>query len=325
MDFDFTGIKTNLESICKYLESNGVELSDNDSQQLISIFNKVDSSVHKEGEAGYEDGILDFAEEMEFKSQITSLLPKIADKTSAFFSGIRKKLLNASAQENLMAKNDAITVDNSNVMISQKLDNQTDVVNDKMKYAKSDILNIAIDQAIKRMPELKRINPAAERIRIAKQKYPQIYKKALAKANQVTDMVIKNCSKYEVADLTPVVTNMLGVETGGFVFNDRVMKHSGSEAKGVMQTDLNAIKNLYNDTKTSDAKFVKELKSKYKTPNALYRAIQSNVELGLQVGILVFKAKIRNAGGNVARGVRNYCGNTYKYNYPLKIPNSITV
>ena len=41
MDFDFTGIKTNLESICKYLESNGVELSDNDSQQLISIFNKV--------------------------------------------------------------------------------------------------------------------------------------------------------------------------------------------------------------------------------------------------------------------------------------------
>ena len=88
MGFDFTGIKTNLEGIKKYLNANGVNLSANESKQLESIFSKVDTSVHKEGEQGYNDGKLDFLEENEFKKQIASFLPKIADKTNAFFSGI---------------------------------------------------------------------------------------------------------------------------------------------------------------------------------------------------------------------------------------------
>ena len=140
-------------------------------------------------------------------------------------------------------------------------------------------------------------------------------------------MVIKNCKKYEVSDLTPVVTTMLGVETGGFVFSAKNLNKKGKPGcpKGSMQTDLDAINTLYNDNKSSDVKFVKELKSKYKTPGALYTAIQSDVELGLQVGILVFKAKIRGAGGNVAKGVKSYCGNQYKYDYSLKTPNTVTV
>ena len=324
MGFDFTGVKANLEGINQYLESNGIKLSDNESQQLASIFNKVDSSVHKEGEQGYKDGNLDFIEENEFKKQIASILPKIADKTNAFFTGIRDKFLNSVANKYMEAKSDATRVDNSNTVTAQKL-YTSKAVNEKMNYSRSDILNIAIDQAIKRMPELKNINPASKRIEIAKQKYPQAYSKALDKANTVTDMVMKNCSKYEVADLTPVVITMLGVETGGFNFSSRVMKNPKSQFKGVMQTNLDAIKSLYNDSKSSDAKFIKELKSKYKTPNALYTAIQTDVELGLQVGILVFKAKIRGAGGNVAQGVKNYCGNQYKYDYPLKTPNAVTV
>lgn len=324
MGFDFAGIKTNLEGINKYLESNGIKLSDEESQQLVSIFNKVDTSVYKEGEQGYNDGQLDIQEENEFKKQIESILPKIADKTNAFFSGIRDKFLNNVANKYMEATTDATRVDNSNTVTVQKL-YTSKVVNDKMNYSRNDILNIAVDQVIKRMPELKNINPASKRINIAKQKYPQAYNKALAKANAVTDMVMKNCSKYEVADLTPIVTTMLGVETGGFNFSSKVMKNPKSQFKGVMQTNLDAIKSLYNDSKSSDAKFVKELKAKYKTPNALYTAIQTDVELGLQVGILVFKAKIRGAGGNVAQGVRNYCGNQYKYDYPLKTPNVVTV
>lgn len=113
MGFDFTGIKANLEGINKYLESNGIKLSDDESQQLISIFNKVDTSVYKEGEQGYNDGKLDFAEENEFKKQIASILPKIADKTNAFFSGIRDKYMNNVAHKKTEAKTDAIS--NGNV------------------------------------------------------------------------------------------------------------------------------------------------------------------------------------------------------------------
>ena len=113
MGFDFTGIKTNLEGINKYLESNGIKLSDDESQQLVSIFNKVDTSVYKKGKLGYNDGKLDLAEENEFKKQIASLLPKIADKTNAFFSGIRDKYMNNVAHKKTEAKTDAIS--NGNV------------------------------------------------------------------------------------------------------------------------------------------------------------------------------------------------------------------
>lgn len=325
MGFDFTGIKTNLEGINKYLESSGIKLSDDESQQLVSIFNKVDTSVYKKGEQGYNDGKLDFAEENEFKKQIASLLPKIADKTNAFFSGIRDKFLNGVTNEYTEAQTDATSVDNSNTVTLAEAYVSAKVINNKMNYSRSDILEIAVDQAIKRMPELKNIKPDSKRIDITKRKYPQAYNKALKKANTVTDMVMKNCKKYEVSDLTPVVMTMLGVETGGFNFSSRVMKNQGSQYKGVMQTNLKAINALYNDNNSSDVKFVKELKSKYKTPSALYTAIQSDVELGLQVGILVFKAKIRSAGGNVAKGVKSYCGNQYKYDYSLKTPNTVTV
>ncbi len=325
MRFDFTGIKTNLEGINKYLESNGIKLSDDESQQLVSIFNKVDTSIYKEGEQGYNDGKLDLAEENEFKKQIASLLPKIADKTNAFFSGIRDKYLNSVAKKYMEAKTDATRVDESNIATVEKVYVSTKVTNNKMNYSRSDILEIAVDQAIKRMPELKHINPASKRIDIAKRKYPQAYNKALNKANTVTDMVIKNCNKYDVSDLTPVIMTMLGVETGGFNFSSRVMKNPKSQFKGVMQTNLDAINALYNDNKSRDVKFVKELKSKYKTPSALYTAIQSDVELGLQVGILFLKTKIRGAGGNVARGVKSYCGNQYKYDYSLKTPSTVTV
>ena len=175
------------------------------------------------------------------------------------------------------------------------------------------------------MPEVKKIEDPSARIKKVKTKYPQAYKRALEKANYVTDMVMKNCKKYEIADLAPVITTMLGVETGGFNFSSRVMVNEESQHKGVMQTDLKIIESLYNDKTSSDVKFVQELKSKYKTPEALYKAIQSDVELGLQVGILAFKLKLRGTNGNVAKGVKNYCGNQYKYDYPLKTPRTVTV
>ena len=108
MAFDFTGIKTNLEGINKYLESNGIKLSDDESQQLVSIFNKVDSSVHKEGEQGYNDGQLDILEENEFKKQIASILPKLVENINSFFNDLQEKHINKFMNKELEQKRDAI-------------------------------------------------------------------------------------------------------------------------------------------------------------------------------------------------------------------------
>ena len=108
MEFEFTGIKANLEGINKYLESNGIKLSDDESQQLISIFNKVDTSVYKEGEQGYNDGQLDFLEENEFKKQIASILPKLLENINSFFHDLKEKHINKLINEELEQKQDAI-------------------------------------------------------------------------------------------------------------------------------------------------------------------------------------------------------------------------
>ena len=175
------------------------------------------------------------------------------------------------------------------------------------------------------MPELKEIDSASKRINIIKKKFPDVYNKALNKANKVTDMVMKNCKKYNITELTPIIVTMLSVETGVFCFTPRVMKNSRSQYKGVMQVNLDAIKTLYKDKSSSNARFIEELKGKYKTPGELYSAIQTNVELGLQVGILFFKTKLRGTGGNVAKGIKSYCGGQYSYDYSLKTPDKINI
>lgn len=350
MGFDFTGIKANLEGIKKYLNANGVNLSANESKQLESIFTQtdIDKNLHANCESDKGNNLIDHSEVPFFINLLETKLPNIAEKTASFFVDLNdsvnegfQKLLDEGERhikklekKALEAQPDAIKSTKPNYIPEKKKSNKAiiakasvsaKVTNNKMNYSRSDILEIAVDQAIKRMPELKHINPASKRIDIAKRKYPQAYNKALKKANTVTDMVIKNCKKYDVSDLTPVIMTMLGVETGGFNFSSRVMTNPKSQFKGVMQTNLDAIKALYNDNKSRDVKFVKELKSKYKTPAALYTAIQSDVELGLQVGILFLKTKIRGAGGNVARGVKSYCGDQYKYDYPLEVPSTVTL
>ena len=77
MGFDFTGIKTNLEGIENYLNANGVKLSDEDTKSLESIFTQADTSTHKENEEEYNNGELDFEEQMTFKSLLPQNLEKI--------------------------------------------------------------------------------------------------------------------------------------------------------------------------------------------------------------------------------------------------------
>ncbi len=164
--------------------------------------------------------------------------------------------------------------------------------------------------------------------------------------DKIAKMVLEKCNKYNVSDLAPVIAQILGTESGGYVFNDRVLVHSGSQFKGVMQVNLEAICCIYGEQElrnisaginsktkkekivsgkkpakiyedeykkhySQDAARINELKAKYPTPKDLYLAIQKDPELGLEVGIIVFKAKISASKGSVSGAIAGYCGSQY--------------
>lgn len=166
MGFDFTGIKTNLEGINKYLESNGIKLSDDESQQLVSIFNKVDTSVYKKGEQGYNDGKLDFAEENEFKKQIASLLPKLLENINSFFHDLKEKQMNKLTNKEQEQKRDAIKdytptvikdfkITKKAIPIKTKITAQHNVVISDNTVYDEKLMNQALNKLIKNNSKLK--------------------------------------------------------------------------------------------------------------------------------------------------------------------------
>ena len=166
MRFDFTGIKTNLEGINKYLESNGIKLSDDESQQLVSIFNKVDTSVYKKGEQGYNDGKLDFAEENEFKKQIASLLPKLLENINSFFHDLKEKQMNKLINKEQEQKRDAIKdytptvikdfkITKKAIPIKTKITAQHNVVISDNTVYDGKLMNQALNNLIKNNSKLK--------------------------------------------------------------------------------------------------------------------------------------------------------------------------
>lgn len=150
------------------------------------------------------------------------------------------------------------------------------------------------------------------------------------KAIAISNMV---CSLSEAYGIDPEITvGILKKETGGFVFSDKVLKNPGRKYKGVMQVDKTTIDILYanpkdaNNTKLSryeraiaydhrhhvkDQTRIDELKKKYKTTEELYNAIQNDVELGLEVGIMAYKGKLSRTKGDTVAAVRQYCAGQY--------------
>lgn len=153
------------------------------------------------------------------------------------------------------------------------------------------------------------------------------------KVKGVTNMVSALSEKYGVDP--EIIAGILNVESGGYVFSDKVMKNPGRQYKGVMQVDFETIECMYADPnawKTKGNKLTKhqyavsydhkhfaaddarinELKKKYKTPQELYKAIQSDVSLGVEVGIMAFKGKLSRAKGYTSQAVKQYCAGQYR-------------
>ena len=150
------------------------------------------------------------------------------------------------------------------------------------------------------------------------------------KAKSISNMV---CALSDDYGIDPEITAaILDHETGGFVFNDKTMKNPGKQYKGVMQVDKTTIEIMYADggawkklksgTRkavlsydhrhfSSDDERIDELKKKYPTPDALYQAIQKDVTLGVEVGIMAYKGKLSRTKGNTRAALAQYCGNQY--------------
>ncbi|MBS4760856.1 MAG: hypothetical protein KHX03_09190 [Clostridium sp.] len=151
------------------------------------------------------------------------------------------------------------------------------------------------------------------------------------KAHGIANMV---CSLSEKYGIDPEITvAILEKETGGYNFKDSVMVNPGKQYKGVMQVDKTTIECMYADGDAwkkmksgtrkailsydhrhfkADDERIAELKKKYPTEDALYQAIQKDVSLGVEVGIMAYKGKLSRAKGDTRKALAQYCGSQYK-------------
>lgn len=157
---------------------------------------------------------------------------------------------------------------------------------------------------------------------------PNIDNKDEAKA--IANMVCDLSDKYGID--SEIIVNILAKESGGFVFTPATMDPKSKSHKGVMQVDETLVKTICAKTEDStntklpeidrriaydhkyfeqDQKRIDELKKKYPTAKAMYNAIKNDVALGVEIGIMVYKSKLRLTKGDTIQAVKKYCGNNY--------------
>ena len=150
--------------------------------------------------------------------------------------------------------------------------------------------------------------------------------------------VTEKCQKYNMPELSSVIAFRLGEETGGYVYpgeskTKKSLHSSNGMYFGAMQVNKTILECIYGENSknkriksdydnyySNDAKYIKSLKQKYPTIQKLQEAIKKDVDLGLEVGILAFRAKLRMAKGDVNRAHQKYCGRSIPKDvtYPKK-------
>ena len=151
-----------------------------------------------------------------------------------------------------------------------------------------------------------------------------------ANIDALSNMICKLSDDYGIdPEITMVI---LAHETGGFVFTPKVMSDR-AKYKGVGQVNYTIIETLYasfddrNNKSiskheravaydhrhcTQDQTRIDALKKLYPTPKDLWKAIETDVALGLEVGIMAFKMKLHAKGGDTKAALAGYCSEQYK-------------
>lgn len=155
----------------------------------------------------------------------------------------------------------------------------------------------------------------------------------------ISNMVCAMSDRYGIDP--ELIAFILNHESGGFVFEKKVMDPDGKPSiKGVMQVHKDMLESMYANPKDAnnpkltvkqqriagdnrnfraDAKRIAELKTQYPTVDDLFNAIKKDVTLGLEVGIMAYKAKLSGSRGNTRGAILAYCGSQYH------LPDNITI
>ena len=102
-------------------------------------------------------------------------------------------------------------------------------------------------------------------------------------------------------------------------FCENVNKGAG---KGLMQVTEIAVKDMYLRPNLYHSGLNK-IKEKYPTYQSLFKAIQSDSELNLRVGIIAFLQRLEKANGNVKIALQNYNASSRKIAYANSIMKDI--
>ena len=170
-----------------------------------------------------------------------------------------------------------------------------------------------------------------------------------ADVDAITNMICKLSDDYQI---DPEITaTILAHETGGFVFTPKVMS-ARTHYKGVTQVDFTIVEILYasyedyNDKSLTphqravaydhrhclqDQTRIDELKEMYPTPQDLWKALETDVSLGVEVGIMAFKLKLHSRKGDTKAAIAGYCAGQYhlpadttaQMHYDLPLPEYI--
>ena len=195
----------------------------------------------------------------------------------------------------------------------------------------SNIRKQTSDVALKRA--IKGINTKYEKLTEMKDLNQRENVQKLAKRE--IERVVQKCQKYNMLELAPIIAFRLGEETGGYVYpgesKEKKSLHSPDGTYfGSMQVDNTVLECIYGENSknkrikydyehyySNDEKFINIIKKQYPTIQKLKDAMKTDVDLGLEIGILYFRSRLRFAKGNVNAAHEKYCGRSI----PSKVPH----
>lgn len=96
---------------------------------------------------------------------------------------------------------------------------------------------------------------------------------------------------------------------------------SGTNGKGLMQLTSITLKDMFQRPDVYDEK-VGALIQKYKTPQALMKAVKEDPKVNIEVGVVCLKHKLKSAKGNYKKALVNYNGSPHKVAYSKSVMNN---
>ena len=131
---------------------------------------------------------------------------------------------------------------------------------------------------------------------------------------KMAETIIKVAAEF---DMDPVVLACIIRKETNF------RQINGANGQGLMQLTRISIEDMFLRPKVYDKK-LEEIKKKYPTAEALYKAIQKDPELNMRVGVILFKTKSKAVKNNLSKALENYNGHPkYKKSYSRIIMNMI--